>query len=185
MSTSTTSVSGSVSVVNANPSTATGATLLSETVGSDLTFSQIIIGIVIALILVTLWTRALENWLFVSLCIDKKSTFQTLVIAVAFTIIFFYFLSVVSSFTRGVILGTNGTSSGTTNTEQLFQSAPTVTVNTQPRCPNNSNNSNCNNGNCKKRSNIKYRTLNGSNTKYNTNTSSDTSISDVIGYVRL
>lgn len=112
---------------------ATTPTLLSETIAGDLTFTEVIIGIVIALILVTLWQRVIENWLFETLGINRKSTFQTLVVAVGFTVVFFFFLSIISSFARDIILGTTN-NTGQTNTEQLFGSSPTTDVDVEPRC---------------------------------------------------
>ena len=117
--------------------------VISDTIASDLTFSEIIIGIVIALILVTLWQRAIENWLYESLGLDKKSTFQTLIVAVAFTIIFFYFISIISSFSQDIILGTSNTTTNSTATEQLFNSQEVVEVNVEPRCCGDDSNCEC------------------------------------------
>lgn len=93
--------------------------VLSQTLSGDLTYSEIIVGIVIALILVSLWQRAIENWLFETLRIDRKSTFQTLIVAVAFTAVFFIFINAISSIARDVVLGVSKTTAALSSTGRM------------------------------------------------------------------
>lgn len=90
---------------------------ISDRVASELTFVEIALGIIVALILTALWQRALENFLFTTLGLDHRSTFHTFVIAISFTVIFFAIINVIDEFARDIVLGTS-TSADLNNTAE-------------------------------------------------------------------
>lgn len=95
---------------------------VSQKVVTELAYAEIVVGIVVSLILVSFWQRALENWLFESLGINRKSTYQTFIIAIVATIIFFVFINIVESLARDTILGLGDGGVAETRTGMLFSS---------------------------------------------------------------
>ena len=100
---------------------------LSQKLVSDLTYAEIIIGIVVSLILVAFWQRALENSMFETFGINRKSTYQTTVIAIVATVIFFVFINMVESLARDAILGVGEEGVTGTQSGAPFASAPGTT----------------------------------------------------------
>ena len=80
---------------------------ISDTVASEWTFSEIIIGVVFILILVAFWQRTLENFLYNTIGLDKDSTYQSFIIAVALTLIFLIIINSINYVARDIILGSN------------------------------------------------------------------------------
>lgn len=94
---------------------------LSEKLTGELSFFEIIIGIVLALILVALWQRATENFVFGYIGLDPNSAYQTFVVAVTFTIIFFVILNIVDDLTRNLILGVSENTTSVVQTSNATQ----------------------------------------------------------------
>ena len=101
---------------------------LSKKLLSEVSYIEIVVGIVAALILVTLWQRTIENWLFEVLLIDRRSTFQTFIVAIAATLIFFVFINIVESLARDVILGVNKNGARSTTTGSVFADGVRTTI---------------------------------------------------------
>lgn len=80
---------------------------ISDTLASELTFSEIIIGVVFILILVAFWQRVLENLLYNTINLNKDSTYQSFIIAVSLTVIFLVVINLISSVARNIILGSD------------------------------------------------------------------------------
>lgn len=59
---------------------------------SELNFITIVLAIIISWILVALWTRTTENLFFVHLGFDGESFWQSLLVTIAVTVIFFVFI---------------------------------------------------------------------------------------------
>jgi TRAP-type C4-dicarboxylate transport system permease small subunit len=64
-----------------------------NTIAGDISFLDVLFAIIISWILVTLWQRFVDNLLYDTLGLNQKSTYQSLVVAVAFTIIFIAFIN--------------------------------------------------------------------------------------------
>jgi hypothetical protein len=65
---------------------------ISNKLGADLTFIEILFAIIIGQLLVSVWQNVIENFTFRTLNLNKKSTYHTLIIAVVATLIFLLYL---------------------------------------------------------------------------------------------
>ena len=81
--------------------------VLSEKLANELTFFEIIIGIVVALILTAFWQRAIENFIFNTLGLNHKSTYHTFVAALALSVIFLVLINLIDDVARDIVLGTD------------------------------------------------------------------------------
>ena len=79
---------------------------ISATVVSELTFVQLIVGIVVGLILVYYWQIFFDNFIFKKLRVKKTSAYQTFIVALTLTVLFIVFINFVPSIVQGIILGT-------------------------------------------------------------------------------
>ena len=78
---------------------------LSSELVSELTFAQVLIGIILAWILISLWKTVVKNFAYGTLGIDRESTWQTFVFALTVTVIFFAVISTVGSSVREIVTG--------------------------------------------------------------------------------
>lgn len=78
---------------------------LAQTAIGDLSYAEVVIGVVIAWVLVALWQRVVENTAYTSLGLDPKSAFHALLVAIVITIIFFVLISSVNSLAQGYLIG--------------------------------------------------------------------------------
>lgn len=87
--------------------------VLSQSVFSQLTVIEIIIGVVIALILVAFWQRFFENLIFNTFKLNRNSTYQTFIIAVTLTVIFIVILNSFNNIAKGLVIGNTSAQSST------------------------------------------------------------------------
>src|ERR1700758_1687653 len=83
---------------NANSSSSTATTSV-----QDLDFITLLVGIILGWILVSLWTRVIDNLSFNTLKLDKHSTYHTCVIALVATSIFLAFIFNFNALVSGVL----------------------------------------------------------------------------------
>lgn len=76
---------------------------LGEKYVQDLTFIEMVFGIVLGWIIVTLWQRCIDNFSFNYLGLNRSSTYQTGVIALSVTILFITFIFIFESLSGNVI----------------------------------------------------------------------------------
>lgn len=74
--------------------TGSGGSLLSQEV-----FIIVFVAIIIGWIIIALWTRVLDNFTYNKLNMDKTSTWDTALIAIAVTVFFFTFVWMIDSYT--------------------------------------------------------------------------------------
>lgn len=78
---------------------------ISQNFLQELTTVQIIVGLVISLIIVSVWNKAFDNFFYGTLGLDKTSSYETFVLASAVTIFFFLFLIFIQTFSKDIVLG--------------------------------------------------------------------------------
>lgn len=105
---------------------------LLNTLATELTTIQIVIGIVVSIILANLWQKFIDNFFYNTLGLEKESSYVAFVIAIGFTFAFFVFLYFVSSFVREVVLG--GIAGRTRTHELLGEREPENEIDVEPRC---------------------------------------------------
>lgn len=69
----------------------------------DLTAIEFLLVIILAWVLVPLWQRFVDNLTFHTLGLDADSTYQTFIIALVTTVIFFVFIFAFNDITAGII----------------------------------------------------------------------------------
>lgn len=69
----------------------------------NITFVEMVFGIVLGWIIVTLWQRCLDNFTFNYLGLNRASTYQTGIIAFTFTILFVSFIFIFQNLSGGII----------------------------------------------------------------------------------
>lgn len=69
----------------------------------DLTAIEFLLVIILAWVLVPLWQRFIDNLSFQTLGLDTDSTYQTFIIALVTTVIFFVFIFAFNDITAGII----------------------------------------------------------------------------------
>lgn len=97
---------------------------ISQSVLSEVTITQIIIGITFSLILVEFWRIFLEALIFTKLGISRDSAFQTLIIAVVLTIIVILIITFVNAPVNDLIVGIDPTPVVTSKTQALLGGTP-------------------------------------------------------------
>lgn len=78
----------------------------------ELTLAEIIIGLVISFILLSIWQKVFDNFFYGTLGIDKTSSYETFILAIAVTISFFILIAYINTFAEGIVLGVVQPSSG-------------------------------------------------------------------------
>lgn len=78
---------------------------LADTALGDLTYAEVVIGVIIAWVLVALWQRVFENTAYTACGLDPKSAFHALLVAIVVTVIFFLLIYSVNSLARGFLIG--------------------------------------------------------------------------------
>lgn len=69
----------------------------------DVSFLEILFVIVIGWMLVALWQRALDNFTFTTLGLNRESTYHTIVIAMTITLLFVVFVFLFDSIFGGAL----------------------------------------------------------------------------------
>lgn len=88
--------------INTNAPPTVTTTPLATTSISNLGFLEVLMAIIIGWMLVTLWQRVLDNFTFQTLGLKQNSTYHTLIVAIAATIIFIAFVFFFQSVTVNV-----------------------------------------------------------------------------------
>ena len=78
---------------------------LTDKATTELTFIEVLFTIIIAWILVTLWQRVVDNLMFSTLNLDNRSTYQTFLIAVLWTVIFVVLSFTFNELVSGILIG--------------------------------------------------------------------------------
>lgn len=99
---------------------------ISQSVLSEVTISQIIIGITFSLILVEFWRIFLETFIFQKLGIQRNSSFQTFIVALVLTIILILILSYVQAPVNDIIVGLDPQPAVVSKTQALLGGNPEV-----------------------------------------------------------
>ncbi len=84
---------------------ATQSSSFRETTSTELSFVNVLITIIIAWILVTLWADFIRNLSYSTFKLDPRSTFHALIVAIAFTIIFITLQLNVEGLIDGILVG--------------------------------------------------------------------------------
>jgi len=72
---------------------------------SELSYGEVVLGVIIAWVLVALWQRVVENTAYTGLRLDPKSPFHALLVACVMTAIFFVLLTSVNSLASTFLTG--------------------------------------------------------------------------------
>lgn len=59
-----------------------------DSISSGITFVDLLVAIIVGWLLVAVWQRALENFCYGTLKLNRDSTFQTVIVAIVMTLIF-------------------------------------------------------------------------------------------------
>jgi hypothetical protein len=94
---------------------------VSERAEGQTTIVQLIIGITLALILVEFWRIFLEAFIFVKLGVQKNSAFQTLIVAIALTLVLLIFVNFVQAGVAETVVGLNVSQSYNSKTQRLLE----------------------------------------------------------------
>ena len=69
-----------------------------QNASSEVTFITVVLAIVVAWILVALWTRAIENFSFGTLKLDGDSAWHALIVAITVTVVFLVTIWMIDQF---------------------------------------------------------------------------------------
>lgn len=108
---------------------------ISQSVLSQVTIVQIIIGVTFALILVEFWRIHLEALFYNKLGIDRSSAFQSFIVAITLTIILLLIINYVNAPANDLIVGVQPSENITSETQSLLSGTqPGVVAAVECRC---------------------------------------------------